>query len=112
MTHPCAGHMASCDHCYLCEILKICCASVPAGQRMRLEAEHRAQHDLRVAIAKEAETTPSLGALVAADAEHDRSTHALPAAPTAELPPITDQPVYTDSRKEILHGIPDAHSTR
>jgi hypothetical protein len=25
--HPCADHMATCDHCYSCEVLGICCCS-------------------------------------------------------------------------------------
>lgn len=25
--HPCADHMATCDHCYSCDVLGICCAS-------------------------------------------------------------------------------------
>ncbi len=25
--HPCAGHMATCDHCYSCDVLGICCCA-------------------------------------------------------------------------------------
>lgn len=27
MTHPCADHIATCDHCYSCDVLGICCCS-------------------------------------------------------------------------------------
>jgi hypothetical protein len=26
VTHPCQDHMATCDHCYQCDILGVCCA--------------------------------------------------------------------------------------
>lgn len=29
MSHPCDGH--PCDHCYLCDVVGICCATVPHG---------------------------------------------------------------------------------
>ena len=29
MSHPCDGH--ACDHCYLCDVVGICCATVPSG---------------------------------------------------------------------------------
>lgn len=32
--HPCAGH--SCDHCYICDHLGICCGSVSAADRAAL----------------------------------------------------------------------------
>lgn len=28
--HPCADHMATCDHCYSCDVLGICCCSSAA----------------------------------------------------------------------------------
>jgi hypothetical protein len=35
-THPCHGHLDSCDHCYLCDVVGVCCASVPPPVRADL----------------------------------------------------------------------------
>jgi hypothetical protein len=53
MSHPCDGH--ACDHCYLCDVVGICCATVPNSAI----ASHPCSHDTRLheAVAAEASTT-------------------------------------------------------
>jgi hypothetical protein len=109
--HVCSGH--ACDHCYWCDVLGICCATIPAEQRARLEAGHHAQPDaLHAAIVQEAGTVASLGELVRLDAERSSSGALLPAATRLGLlaAPAAD-PLPFDSRKEPVHVIP-ARSTR
>lgn len=38
-SHPCDGHV--CDHCYLCDVVGVCCSSVSAAERQQLEASLR-----------------------------------------------------------------------
>jgi hypothetical protein len=110
--HPCAAHIASCDHCFCCEVLKVCCASISTEQRAQLEADDRTQRDrLRAAIAKEAGTVPSLGELVRVDAERQRPARLLPKPSPLGLPRATAERIPHDSRKEARHVIP-ARSTR
>src|ERR1700691_4954968 len=33
--HPCDGH--PCDHCYICDVVGVCCTTVTPSQRVRLE---------------------------------------------------------------------------
>ena len=109
--HPCAGH--ACDHCYCCDVLNICCATIPAEQRARLEAAQAAQPDvLHAAIVQEAGTVPSLGELVRLDVERSRLGALLPATVRLGLlaVPAAD-PLPIDSRKEPVHVTP-ACSTR
>jgi hypothetical protein len=111
MSHPCAGH--ACDHCYCCDVLGVCCATIPAEQRAGLEAGQVAQPDiLHAAIVQEAGTVPSLGELVRLDAERSSLGELLPAAARLGLlaAPAAD-PLPIDSRKETVHAIP-ARSTR
>ncbi len=103
MTHPCASH--ACDHCYLCDVVGICCSTVSSGQRAQLEASDQAQRErLYRAIAQEAVTTPTLTGLVRSDATKPAG---LPSAVRLGLLlPAPLDPVFHDSRKEVLHGIP------
>lgn len=101
MTHPCAGH--PCDHCFTCDVLGVCCASISAEQRARLEADQRAPDSaqLRAAIAQEARTVPSLPELVRREA-----WQALPTSARLGLlmAPVSD-PLSSNPRKEALHVI-------
>lgn len=100
-THPCTDH--SCDHCYLCDVVRVCCLTVTPGQRAQLEAEHRtAPTDrLHAAILQDAGTVPSLSELVRLEARQYPAR--LVAASRLGLlnAPLAD-PV-TDSRKEPAH---------
>jgi hypothetical protein len=98
MSHPCAGH--SCDHCYVCDVLGICCASVPNGQVAQLEAEDQAQRDrLHTAIAQDAPTVPRLPQLVQLEAQ---LRSALPAAERLGLVAAATDPLSSASRKETI----------
>lgn len=69
MTHPCADHMGSCDHCYLCDEVGVCCASISAADRARQEAERAASTDrLPAAIRRDAQAVPGLPELVRREA--------------------------------------------
>jgi len=100
--HPCANHIASCDHCYCCDVLGICCAGLTAGQRARLEASAQAPDRLRAALTEDAQHVVSLPELVRQEAQ------ALPAAARLRLlaaPPAAS--LFPDSsRKEALHDVP------
>ncbi len=102
--HPCASHMASCDHCYLCDVVGICCATLTASQRAQLEAAIQSPvGGLRVAIAEEASTVPSLPELVRRDVRHPR---ALSASGRLSLSPApTADPLSHESRKEPQHAL-------
>jgi hypothetical protein len=86
MTHPCASHIQTCDHCALCEA-GVCCAGFSAQQRTQLialiqaerqatqfhqavaaEAERRVEH-FRQAVTAEAKGTVSLADLLHIEAE-------------------------------------------
>jgi hypothetical protein len=99
MSHPCAGHIRQCDHCYSCDVLGICCATVSAPQRALLEASTPAQWDrLCARIAQEAGTTPALSDLIR------QESRALPAATRLGLLAApTANPLPEDSEKEVVH---------
>ena len=64
--HPCDGH--ACDHCYLCDVVGVCCSTVPAADREAVAEEHQARERFRAAIASDAEARVSLTRLVHLDA--------------------------------------------
>jgi hypothetical protein len=102
MNHPCSNHLSSCDHCYVCDVLGVCCASLSAKQRARLEASDPARRGrLHEAIARDAQTTQSLPELVRQEAllPPAAARLGLLAAPPAN-------PLADDSRKEALYVIP------
>jgi hypothetical protein len=110
MTHACTGHMASCDHCYLCDVVGVCCMTVETGQRAALEAAHRAgtsfwpgasiARDSLAAVGTliEASETVSLPELIREEAEQRRqkltsaARPALPAARTQSTSKIERRP--------------------
>ena len=74
MTHPCEGH--ACDHCYLCDVVGVCCAAVPEGVSVDSWSDDR----LRDAVVVDAASTASLIELVHIDA-------ARPALPRGSFAP-------------------------
>lgn len=109
MSHPCEG-LHPCDHCFLCDVVGVCCMSVSAEQRAQLEAKARAQLDqLRQAIVCEADTTFSLAELMQIEAERQvigapplGSGWPLPAAQRLGLGAAADV-FLSHSRKEAVH---------
>lgn len=71
MTHPCDGH--ACDHCYLCDVVGICCATVPSTAAAAVRCSD--DHTLHDALVQEACTHVGLGQLLRLGS----STHLLPA---------------------------------
>ena len=105
MSHPCAGHMATCDHCFCCEKLHICCATIPIVVRERLEADVAPPPDpLYAAVLAHAKTVRSLPELVRQEAAR---AGALPASSRLGLlSGRLAEPIPSDSRKEAIHAIP------
>jgi hypothetical protein len=58
MSHPCDGH--ACDHCYLCDVVGICCATVPHAAVRFSTPESR----LREAIVQDAAGVRGLAQLI------------------------------------------------
>jgi hypothetical protein len=90
MTHPCAGHMASCDHCYRCDVLGECCAQTPApGLSARpptaVVVQRDVLHDAVIEDPKRA--APTLGQLIRAEGIRPRLAAALLPGPPAESIP-------------------------
>ena len=104
MPHPCAGH--ACDHCYVCDVVGVCCSSVSAQERAQLEAGHHQPYDgLAVVVAREAGESPSLRELVRADAGQQR-LGPLPDASRPALPvALKAGALLNQSRKEAVHVV-------
>lgn len=108
-THPCDGH--PCDHCYLCDVVGVCCMTVPPGQRAQLEAEHRTApiDRLHAAILQDAGTVLSLPELVRLEArQYPAGLVAASRLGLLKAPPADHVP---DSRKEPAH-VPIPRSLR
>jgi hypothetical protein len=109
--HPCDSH--ACDHCYLCDVVGICCMTVSSGQRAQLEAEHRTGSSdwLHAAILADAQHVPAFADLVRLDALS--RTIALPASISLGLlaAPSPD-PLHHDAREEdiVVVAIPSRTS--
>jgi hypothetical protein len=102
MSHPCSGH--ACDHCYLCDVVGICCASVSVEVRARLMADaQRPGYQLGLAIAAEAGGTISLRTLVRAEAQQRSLGEPLRRSRGLALPPGTTEPLPINSAKEVQH---------
>ena len=83
MTHPCDGH--DCDHCYLCDVVGICCATVPAAASSS-SADLRPEDTLRQDIRDEAADSIGLSQLIQIEVSVQLSPSSAPAA----LPPGTE----------------------
>jgi hypothetical protein len=100
MAHPCDGH--PCDHCYTCDVLGVCCATVSPGQPRQSEAQARSKR-LHEAIILEARTVPGLTDLIRRDAERERPPKLLPMSSPLGLPNANAEHIPTDSRKEAIY---------
>jgi len=95
--HPCAGH--SCDHCFCCDVLGICCATIPAELRVQLEAAAQTveAERFRRDVVAEAGQLATLADLICAEAEPGDPALspgpyrlALPPAPAADATPANN----------------------
>ena len=102
MTHPCADHMADCDHCYTCDVLGVCCATVAPGRARQSEAQARSER-LHEAIIVDAGTVPGLADLIRLEIERERSPKSLPMPSLLSLPKADAERTPTDSRKEATY---------
>lgn len=90
--HPCAGH--PCDHCYLCDVVGICCLTV-RGVASAASSVSRPDSDeaLRQAVIAETErqTDPRLLDVIRAEAlRAGRPQALLPPAPESMSLPVLD----------------------
>jgi hypothetical protein len=98
--HPCDGH--PCDHCYLCDVVGICCQTVATGQRVLPTVQNPVPANvLHDAIIREAGTIPSLRELLRLDAQRQRPVGLL--AKPLVLPSTAAEHISNDSRKEAIH---------
>ena len=111
MTHPCSTHLSNCDHCFYCDELGVCCATVPADARAGLEAKLRTPtQGLIELVVREAGSAPSLAELVRAEAavqDVDPSSTAPPALAAAPHAAVSSQ----SPRKEA-HSVQSPGSVR
>jgi hypothetical protein len=105
MTHPCDGHV--CDHCYICDVVGICCGTLSAEHRTQLEAaaNHPADERLRETVEQDRGTQPSIAELVRREVA-PRSQAVLPARLPLALPASVPVSISDDSRKEPVYVIP------
>lgn len=101
MTHPCDGHLASCDHCYLCDVVGICCASVSSGLRAQIEASRACSYtELTAAITQDAGLVPGLRDLVRLEAEHQHKPGLRPIPRLLTPPKVSSGQFFDEPRKE------------
>jgi hypothetical protein len=86
MSHPCDGH--ACDHCYLCDVVGVCCATVPHPASSSVAT---ADDQLHNALVREACSCSSLGDLIN---QGGNTRRALP--PSSGLQLATGQPPAAD----------------
>lgn len=69
-SHPCVPDHP-CDHCFCCDVLGICCATIPAELRVQLEAAAQTveAERFRRAVVAEADQLVTLADLICAEAE-------------------------------------------
>jgi hypothetical protein len=105
MTHPCADHLATCDHCPICEA-GVCCAGLSAQQRTQLialiQAELRSQRFHR-AVTAEASRTFTLAELVQIETERQVLGAPLHSAAVPVLSAAAESaPAPATARKEAV----------
>jgi hypothetical protein len=94
--------MATCDHCFCCDVLGICCATIPAEVRARLEAAVAPPPDpLYAAVLADAKTIVTLAELVRREARQPKAL--LPPARLSLPSGQVAEPDPTDSRKEAIN---------
>lgn len=96
MSHPCDGH--PCDHCYLCDVVGICCMTV-AGTAPVAPAITDPDEALRQAIRIERRTVPSLADLVRLEGEPSSS----PPPALLPAPPPISEPVFQPIMRGANH---------
>jgi hypothetical protein len=104
MTHPCASHMASCDHCYRCDVLGECCMTPVPGEAVHppvVVVQRDVLHDAVIEDARSA--APTLSQLVRAEGVRPRLAGLLLPGPPLE-------PIPNHSRKEAVI-VPVARTT-
>ena len=84
MSHPCADHIDTCDHCYLCDVLLIGCCTNPSRSIVDMAADALLASEYIEAAARDiAVGHPLLRAFAA-----DRIEKTLTPAPPLEVPSL------------------------
>lgn len=100
MSHPCEGH--DCDHCYLCEVVGVCCATVPPRQWVQPVAADLQAERFRQLVVQEAPGRFTLAELVQIEAEALALGAASLGAPAALLAAPAAEPTSTPRQKEAV----------
>lgn len=98
MSHPCDGH--PCDHCYLCDVVGICCMTVARTTPAASAVGHPdSDEPLRQAIlAEQRKDKPGLPDLIRAEGSLAKQSSPLLLAAPQPVPPL---PV--NQAKELSH---------
>jgi hypothetical protein len=97
-SHPCAGHMDQCDHCYTCDVLGVCCQAIGAAQHRSSDAQRPATPSvLHDAIVQDARTATSLSHRIQLGITRPSVPALLPGQPA--------EPLVTEIRKEPVRVI-------
>lgn len=100
--HPSSDH--PCDHCYLCDVVGICCATISVEQCIQIEGHIRHEFDcLRQATITKASSTPTLADRLRGDTQRSPSSCLLMEAASPLRRP-TDLP-NPNQRKEPIHVV-------
>jgi hypothetical protein len=65
--HPCADHMDTCNHCYLCDVVGVCCMTAPAPTQAAV-SQSDGLTILREVLSQDDQSRPNLTNLIQADA--------------------------------------------
>lgn len=92
--HPCADHMASCDHCYRCDVLGECCANHPTGDLVTQAVRLGDLARLRSAIERDLTGCVSLSDLIRTESAVHITHRRTASSPHPELrPPRYETPL-------------------
>lgn len=100
MSHPCDGH--ACDHCYLCDVVGVCCATVPSAGAA--QASCTDGNAFRDAVVQEAGDRAGLRQLMQLDSAARVATSSPALALVAGPPSLSNSfASTTDPELEVEH---------
>lgn len=106
--HPCSGHVATCDHCYRCEVLRECCLTVPTRADTQAAQYQEDLERVLEGIAADQADQPSLSELIQAEASDSLIRRLLAGAPAPEAVPA---PLVRKSPQRTQQPAPALHRT-
>lgn len=114
MTHPCDGH--ACDHCYLCDVDGVCCATVPPAANTVGDHAAAHNHSFCQAVVQDAADHVGISGLIHGDQavavlRASVAPQALPAAPSSHsvAQRLRDELLVSsstdESRREVVRRV-------